>query len=199
MKRNNGEKNLLKYKGESASEILKRYKDIDGPIEHRRDEEGKCRTKENSRLKVDQATIDSSAFDDFNVRSKSQVNKVIRGGRHAEDLSSVLVSFELYDKISCTNYDRYAEEKEERDEEDDFANMLSRSEWRIENQRSMPVTYMRKAGFGRFREVGFVERSSYPFRIVGLAKFKGRHHREKDVRLQFRKSPGSSVFTVVPR
>ncbi|KAL2724832.1 hypothetical protein V1477_018693 [Vespula maculifrons] len=81
---------------------------------------------------------------------------------------------------------------------DDFANML-RSEWRIENQRSMPVTYMRKAGFGRFREVGFVERSSYPFRIVGLAKFKGRHHREKDVRLQFRKSPGSSVFTVVPR
>ncbi|KAF7418718.1 hypothetical protein HZH68_001371 [Vespula germanica] len=40
-----------------------------------------------------------------------------RGGRHAEDLSSVLVSFELYDKISCTNYDRYAEEKEERDEE----------------------------------------------------------------------------------
>ncbi|XP_043674046.1 uncharacterized protein LOC122631899 [Vespula pensylvanica] len=75
------------------------------------------RTKENSRLKVDQATIDPSAFDDFNVRSKSQVNKVIRGGRHAEDLSSVLVSFELYDKISCTNYDRYAEEKEERDEE----------------------------------------------------------------------------------
>nr|KAF7439140.1 hypothetical protein H0235_001531 [Vespula pensylvanica] len=117
MKRNNGEKNLLKYKGESASEILKRHKDIDGPIEHRRDEEGKCRTKENSRLKVDQATIDPSAFDDFNVRSKSQVNKVIRGGRHAEDLSSVLVSFELYDKISCTNYDRYAEEKEERDEE----------------------------------------------------------------------------------
>lgn len=43
--------------------------------------------------------------------------RFLTGGRHTEDLSSVLVSFELYDKISCTNYDRYAEEEEERDEE----------------------------------------------------------------------------------
>lgn len=56
--------------------------------------------------------------------------RFLTGGRHTEDLSSVLVSFELYDKISCTNYDRYAEEEEERDEE-----VKGRKEWQRREEK----------------------------------------------------------------